>query len=185
MKSTSNDDGIQSEGSNDSFICSKCEFSGNTSELDNHIKSIHEIKYRCDEDFVNDETLMVHNEAEHEQRTSVDPSPCETCGLVLASTQLLQEHMISHDTPSSTNIKCDQCTFIAADVPGGPSPAAHSLQKPWTCTWWSSTMTDGLPPRPQHSSRVTTPFTSSLSQKLSSRDSMSTKSLSTTSCSMP
>ena len=45
---------------------------------------------------------MVHNEAEHEQRTSVDPSPCETCGLVLASTQLLQEHMISHDTPNIT-----------------------------------------------------------------------------------
>ena len=102
--------------SKDSSNCSKCSFSGPTSELEKHVKSKHERHHVCEEcgnTFLDRDELGVHIQDKHEKAPCSEPFPCERCGLVLATFNLLQDHVNNHHPPGKVN--CQYCDFCGGD----------------------------------------------------------------------
>ena len=64
-----------------------------------HLKNLDDLKKHI-------EITHLNNRAEHE-KSSIETFPCQTCGLVLASVHLLQEHIISHQPQAYPCAKCN------------------------------------------------------------------------------
>ena len=71
------------------FKCSMCDFSGNRSDIDKHFQAV------------------------HENTSTMEPFPCEVCGLVLANFEVLQDHMDSRHNQLKVN--CRYCDYEAKD----------------------------------------------------------------------
>ena len=54
-------------------------------------------------------TLGSHIQSKHINPSYTEPFPCEGCGLVLATFNLLQEHVNTHHSPAQHN--CKYCDF--------------------------------------------------------------------------
>ena len=86
------------------------------SEVCSNCASKHANKYLCEECgnyFVNNATLGSHIQSKHNKPSYTEPFPCEGCGLVLASFNLLQEHVNTHHSPVQHN--CKYCDFRGGD----------------------------------------------------------------------
>ena len=59
------------------------------------------------------ETLRSHIQAKHEKSPTTEPFPCELCGLVLATFNLLKEHVDKHHPSGKTH--CQYCDFCVED----------------------------------------------------------------------
>ena len=67
------------------ITCNECDiFSGTKADLESHVKVVH-------------------------TKSLPEPFPCEVCGLVLATFELLESHLTSHAVP--TAIQCKRCDF--------------------------------------------------------------------------
>ena len=64
-----------------------------------HLKNLDDLKKHI-------EITHLNNRAEQE-KSSIETFPCQTCGLVLASVHLLQEHIISHKPQAYPCAKCN------------------------------------------------------------------------------
>ena len=97
-------------------ICSKCRFTGNVTEMNEHMDRAHKQKIVCEEcgnSFVCEKTMLEHFQAKHVTLSSGEPFPCEMCGSVVATFELLQEHMSNHKTPRT--IACKYCDVSSRD----------------------------------------------------------------------
>ena len=99
--------------------CSKCNYVGTQTELRNHMSTKHENEFfkctRCEQVYKDTESLNNHIRSTHE--ISAEPFPCNICGLVLATFDLLQNHMISFHTPTIGVCKyCEHRTNSEEDL---------------------------------------------------------------------
>ena len=95
-------DDIQLSKSETCSKCNKCNYVGTQTELRNHMSTEHENHLfkcvRCEQIYKDTESLNNHIRSIHE--ISDEPFPCNICGLVLATFDLLQHHMINFHTPT-------------------------------------------------------------------------------------
>ena len=100
---TNSADYVQSKEMEISAICSQCDFNGNNTELKEHVESSHGRKYNCElcgNSFESEERLKDHSNADHVKTSSIEPFPCEKCGLVVANFPLLQAYTADYDVNS-------------------------------------------------------------------------------------
>ena len=82
-KKITSTDNIETIGVESCSKCTRCEFIGSKTELENHLRTNHGNTvscYDCSKTFPDERTLEKHMETGHR----VEPFPCEFCGLILA-----------------------------------------------------------------------------------------------------
>ena len=92
--------------------CEECEFVVTPGDREKHMQSEHTKTVRCEKcslNFSEKEALDNHNLAYHKEPR--EPFPCDTCGLVLATFGLLQEHINNQHRPGTES--CKYCQHIA------------------------------------------------------------------------
>ena len=96
--------------------CEHCQFIGSKAELTKHIKNKHsqtEAWGHRENTPHDQEYLNNHSSSEHTYAPRFEPFPCELCGLVIATFELLQQHMNTHNLESWE--KCRYCNFTVKD----------------------------------------------------------------------
>ena len=114
LKQNNIQDNIHIEASETCSTCPKCPFIGNKHEMKKHQETSHAKKHSCEicgETFVDEKQVRDHIRTMHTTKSSIEPFPCDKCGLVLATFPLLQSHSMEHQ--KSVELKCKFCDYVS------------------------------------------------------------------------